>query len=309
MAAFRFVRRDGPRLFLDSRDLINLLEKSHPVSPAVLTKELEKRNGRIVLTYTNVAELVPQTESKVPDTRRVQHLMRQLEKIPHVYFRVSDLPRRELRAAIEAFETGRPIASVHPYVEHFWETFWPLPLPQASAVERPERLALLCRLSLADHVEGLLSNRECLRFDSSDGDALTESVEDDRDRLKTMRGSKKSFMAGIKQQFVKHGWSDPVGGVDEFCAFVHDTPAAAPAWRLAHDVYEEYRCNLTTKPVKNDIADFTHLHALPYATHVTLDNAWRKRCELARDRRAKQGVHFAGYNHLYQDLDAILRAF
>jgi hypothetical protein len=308
MAPVKFARRDGPRLFLDSRDLINVLERSSPVTPAALAKELERRNGRLVLTYTNVAELVPQTESQAPNRHRVRKLMRELQKIPHIYFRISDLPRRELSAAIEAFETGRAVAPIDPYVEHFWETFWPVALPQARAVEARERLALLCRWSLAEQVEGLLMNRECLRFDDSNRDHLAESVDDDRERLKTRRGSKKSFMVGVKRQFVKHGWSAPSGGIDEFCEWVHDTPAAAPAWRLAHDVYEEYRCNLTTKIVKNDIPDFTHVHALPYATHVTLDRAWRKRCELARDRRAKQGIHLAGYDRLYENLAAVLSA-
>lgn len=309
MNRLQFVRRDGPRLFLDSRDLINLVEKSTPVSPRELSIELERRNGRIVLTYTNVSELVPQTDEQAPDRMRVRNIMRELERIPHIYFRMSSLTRLEFRAAIEAFGTGQPIRSVDPYVTYFWETFWPLPLPQARAVERIEKLNLLCTWSLAQQIEGLLMNRECLRFDGSDREKLAESVADDRDRLGTSRGSKKSFIAGVKRQFVNNGWPAPSDDIDGFCAFVHDTPAACPSWRLGHDVYEEYRCNLTAKPVKNDIPDFTHIHMLPYVSHATLDRAWRTKCQQARDRRAKEGIHLVGYDRIYSDLGGILNAW
>lgn len=220
-----------------------------------------------------------------------------------------DLPRRELLAAVKAFESGRPVESVDPCVTYFWETFWALPLPAARAIELPGKLDLLCKWSLAQQIEGLLINRECLRFDDADREQLAESVADDRNRLKTSRGSKKSFLVGVKQQFVDYEWPAPSGGIDEFCAFVHDTPAACPSWRLAYDVYEEYRCNLTTKPVKNDIPDFTHLHMLPYVTHATLDRAWRTRCAQARDRRAKEGVHPVGYDRIYDDVGSILSAW
>src|SRR5690349_987778 len=103
MERINFVRRDGPRVFLDSRDLIDVVERHTPVGPAELARELSRRNGRIVLAFTNIAELIPQTETQEPDRGRVRAICDAVESIPHAYFRIADVPRLELRAAVEAF--------------------------------------------------------------------------------------------------------------------------------------------------------------------------------------------------------------
>lgn len=305
----RFVRRDGPRIFLDSRDLIQLLERSEPVSATELERELRPRHGRIVLTYTNVAELVAQTPDQRPDHARVRDLMRRLAALPHTFLRFADLPSLEFRAAIEGFEAGRPPRVVDPYVIYWWETFWSLPLPLVRTIENPARLGLLCNWSLAQQVEGLvLLDPDCLRVDESDLVELHENIADDRNRLKAARGRADSFAAGIIDQFIRHEWPEPTGGIDQFCAYVASTPTACAGWRLGHDVYEEFRGNLTAKPRKGDIADFAHVHLIPYVTHATLDRAWRNRCEQACQRRAREGSHLIGAEKIYPSLAEILRA-
>ena len=309
MDRIKFERRDGPRVFLDTRDLINVIERQTPLGAEELANELSRHNGRIVLAFTNVAELVPQTETQEPDRGRVKAICDAIESIPHAYFRIADVPHLELRAAVEAFEANRPIKPADPYVTYFWETFWPLALPLARKVERtPDRLNLLCRWSLFQQVNGLLLNRESLRFDSASGASLSEAVEDDRKRLKTARGWKKSFAAGVKSQFIRFRWSAPSGGIDEFCDFVWSERTACPGWRLAHDVYEEFRANLTARAKKNDIPDFTHLHVLPYVTHATLDRAWRTRCEQAARRASQTSAPADAYTRIFPNLDAILAA-
>jgi hypothetical protein len=305
----KFVRRDGPRIFLDSRDLIQLLERSEPVSAGELERELRPRHGRIVLTYTNVAELVAQTREQRPDTARVRDVMRRLAALPHAFLRFADLPRLEFRAAIEGFEAGRSPRLIDPYVTYWWETFWSLPLPLVRAIEDPARLDVLCNWSLAQQIGCLaLLNPDCLRVDESDLVELHESVADDRNRLKASRGRADSFAAGIIDQFIRYKWPEPSGGLDQFCAYVAADPTACTGWRLGHDVYEEFRGNLTAKPRKGDIADFAHIHLVPYVTHATLDRAWRTRCEQAGQRRAREGVHLIGHDKVYASLAEILRA-
>ncbi len=307
MTETRFLRRDGPRLFLDSRDLIGVIDKSEPISTRELAQELDRRHGRLVLTYTNVAELIPQTATQAPDVVRVREIMRRLQTVPHVFIRLGDLSRRELRFAVEAFDGGSPLRPVDPYVDHFWETFSSLPLPLARAIEPKEKIDLLCAWSLQEQVDFLLSRPEHLRFNEADGRQLAEGVEEDRARLRTRRGLRPSFSAGIKRQFIRYGWNAPARGIDQFCQFVYETPTACVSWRLAFDCYEEYRCNLTGNPTKNDIADYLHLHVLPYVTHGTLDRAWRARCQQARDRRARQGEQLLGGDRVYENLTSILK--
>src|SRR5438552_1612670 len=96
----RFVHRDGARLFLDSRDLISLIETHEPLSTAQFAGELRRRHARIVLVHSNVSELVPQNDNTPADPHRVDRLMNELETIPHTYLRAPDLGRAEFMAAL-----------------------------------------------------------------------------------------------------------------------------------------------------------------------------------------------------------------
>lgn len=113
----------------------------------------------------------------------------------------------------------------------------------------------------------------------------------------------------MKNQFVRCGWKEPQGGIEAFSEFVRNRDDTCPGWRISHDVYEEFRCNLTAAPKKGDIPDFSHITILPYVTYATLDRAWRTRCEQTRDRLRKSGLEFAAYDRVAADLDAILRAW
>lgn len=308
MRPLTFIRRDGPRIFLDTRDLIGTIEKDDPLQVVDLAAQLSRVNGRVVLVYTNVAELVPQTEDKKASRSHVRWLIRELQRLPLSYIRSHEISRQEFRVAVEAFESGRPVREVNPYVNHWWQTFWQIPGEYMSIVA-PEKNALLNRMSLTEMIDYLVENSpEALRFGVADREALAESVEDDRRRLGTSRGSKKSFHAGVKNMFVRFGWPEPKGGIDAFCEFVRRDSRICPGWRISHDVYEEYRCNLTGAVTKNDIPDFSHVAVLPYVTHATLDRAWRTKCSQAKERAQRGGLWTDAYDRLYANLAEVLKA-
>jgi hypothetical protein len=301
-----FIRRDGPRIFLDTRDLIGVLEKGAPVSVAELTRLLSKVSGRLVLVYTNVAELVPQTENKKADRSHVRFLMRELERLPLSYIRSQEISRHEFRAAIDGFEDSTSVRQVNPYVNQWWQVMWQIP-PENMRFIAPDKDAALKRMSLTEMIDHLVSeNPEALRFGENDRESLAESVEDDRQRLGTSRGSSASFRAGVKSLFIRFGWPEPKGGIDAFSEFVRADTRICPGWRISHDVYEEYRCNLTGRVTKSDIPDFSHVTVLPYVTHATLDRAWRTRCAQARGRAQKAGLWTAPYDRIFADLSAVL---
>jgi len=302
----RFLRRDGDRLFLDSRDLIQLIEAADPLSIDHFAKLLSSRNARVVLAFTNVAELVPQTPAKPPDRRRVRNLMDQLERLPHAYLRTPELGRAEFERALHAFERSIPIAQFDPYVEHWWETFWEVPPSIVCHIEPRAQIEYRNRLSLADQVELLLHNRQCLAVGERHEAELQNVVSEDRARLKTLRGSRKTFIAAVTTELLRYGRPEPSGGVERFADFIRSRTDVCPGWRISHDVYEEYRCNLTAVPQTNDIPDLSHVQILPYVSHATLDRAWRTRCRQARDRLAKDGLRFSAYDRVYPDLAAIL---
>jgi hypothetical protein len=160
-----FIRRDGPRIFLDTRDLIGVLEKGAPVSVSELGRLLAKVSGRVVLVYTNVAELVPQTENKKADRARVRSLMRDLERLPLSYIRSQEISRHEFRAAVQAFEGGMSAKEVNPYVNQWWQIMSQIPAEYMRFIA-PEKEAALKRMSLIEMVDHLVAeNPEA--FDSA----------------------------------------------------------------------------------------------------------------------------------------------
>jgi hypothetical protein len=191
-------------------------------------------------------------------------------------------------------------------VNQWWQIFWQTPAEYMSILA-PEKNAVLRAMSLEDLVDVLVeSNPEALRFDVNDQQALAKTVEDDRRRLGTSRGSPASFRAGVKSLFAKYGWREPAGGIEAFAEFVRNDARICPGWRISHDLYEEYRCNLTGAVTKNDIPDFSHVAVLPYVTHATLDRAWRSRCAQAKSRADKVGLWSVPYERVFPDLQAVL---
>lgn len=300
------MRRDGPRIFLDTRDLIGVVEKDTPLSASELAAHLNKTSARVVLVYTNVAEIVPQTETKKPNRSHVRRMMRELERLPLSYIRSTEIARHEFRAAVEAFESGLPVREINPYVNQWWQVLWQTPA-EYMPIHSPEKNAALRTMSLTQLVDFLVENNpDALRFGPTDRQAVAEAVEDDRKRLGTSRGSAKSFRAGVKSIFIRFGWPEPSGGIDAFAEFVRNDARICPGWRISHDVYEEYRCNLTGPVTKNDIPDFSHVCVLPYVTHATLDRAWRTRCAQAKHRADNAGLWSAPYDRIFANLEAVL---
>ena len=305
----RFLRRDGDRIFLDSRDLIRLLDSNEPVPATQFAAELRRRHARIVLVFTNVTELVPQNEQVRADPARVASLMSRLESLPHAFLRTPDLGAEEFRAAILAFQNGSRVSPVDPYVDHWWETMWKIPPKIARYITPSAERELLNSLTLAQQVSTLLPDSISRRFRTNNQDRLRQAMADDRARFGTRRGSREALTAAVARYIEWQGWGEPLGGIDAFVEYLLREPRACPGWRLGFDIYEEYRCNLTAVPSKNDIPDFSHAQLLPYVTHATLDRAWQVRCEQARDRLSKAGIDVSAYRRLFPDLASIIASW
>src|SRR6476619_5814506 len=68
-------------LFLDSRDLIDCIEHHTPCGLPRLYRSLSRRNGVLVLTFTNVVESTPRSS----DQNYASHFLARLEALPHVF--------------------------------------------------------------------------------------------------------------------------------------------------------------------------------------------------------------------------------
>jgi hypothetical protein len=301
----RFLRRDGLRIFLDSRDLIALVEHDRPINTRDFARQLTHRNGRLVLTYTNVTEFLPRQKSGTVDSRRAVELVRKLEQLPLSYIRQPDLMRREFLEAIRAFSERRPVLPLDPYVSQWWETFSRTPSEFVPFL-KPRMAKTLQQFSLSEEVERLLESGKELSVTSQDVAPVGEAMQEDRDVHHSRRGVPETWLAAVEKPFVSYGWPHPPGGITTFADFLRSTPNACPAWRFGVAMYEESRANLTAPVRVGDISDFSHVHFLPYVTHATLDRSWRDRLERANRRLAQTMPHERRYTNVYANTEAIL---
>jgi len=306
MLQVRFLRRDHTSVFLDSRDLIRLVERSQPVSVATFAEMLKKRKGRIVLIYTNVAEVIPQNDVTRADPAYVMSFLDELERMPHIYMRTFDLAHDEFREAVRAFQGNGRVIPIDPFVNHWWETAWITPPWIARRIDRPEVLLFRDRMSLAEQVVGLLDDPKQLRFEKRHETALSKVLAADRIALGTSRGTREVFEMAVARRLDSFGWPEPRGGIRAFAQYIRVTPGACPGWRAGFDVWEEFRCDHGAKSKVNDIRDMTHVEILPYVAHATLDRAWRSRCKQARDRLAHKNLWCEPFDRVCKDLEQII---
>ena len=301
----RFIRRDGPRIFLDSRDLIGVVEHGKPLAVRGFAEKLASQNGRVVLTYTNVVETLPRTRDGRIERARALDLVAKMELLPVAYLRQPDLYRREFRNALEAYETGQRVRPVDPYVDEWWETFSKTPSEFVAHV-KPSIFGAVHGSTLVQQVEYLLASGDDLLLSSEQVGLVANAMQDDRSLHGAKRGVEATWVSAVEKQFLRFGWDTPRDGIMAFAEFLAANVDACPGWRLGVALYEEFRSNLNATIRAGDIPDFSHAHFLPYVTHATLDGAWRDRCERARHRLSKTGSPVAALDRVYPDLAAIL---
>jgi hypothetical protein len=297
----KFRRKDGDRLFLDSRDLIALVEHSKPIAVRQFGKELAERPARLVLTYTNLTEMLPRTKTGTVDRPKALALVRELEQLPLAFLRQPDLARREFVEARQAFAEKRRPRLLNPYVDQWWETFSKIP-SEFVPLLRPKLYSTLRRMTLSEEISALLDAGDDLSQDPRHLSLVADALEEDRALHGAKRSVSATWLAAIKKPFSRFGWPEPEGGYPAFAKFVRETPEACPGWRIGVAVYEESRSNVTAPVKTGDIADFSHVHFLPYVTFATLDRAWRSRCAQAAHRLAREGHPEPALARIYANL-------
>jgi len=304
----KFKRVDGDRLFLDSRDLIALVEHGRPVNAREFAKELTDRPARIVLTYTNVTELLPRNAAGGVERSRALALVEELERLPLAFLRQPDLARREFEEARRAFAERRRPRLLHPYVDQWWETFSRIPSEFVPHL-RPKLYGALRRMTLSEEISALLDSGDDLGEKPDHVAMLAEALDEDRARHGSKRGVAETWLAAIQKSFMRFGWPEPDGGYEAFAQFVKETPEACPGWSIGVAVYEESRSNITSRVKSGDITDFSHVHFLPYVMHATLDRAWRSRCAQAAQRLVREGHPEQALQRIYANLAEVRAAW
>lgn len=108
-------------IYLDTKDLINILERSDPYTIDQLEYHLRQGGHKLVLSVYTVIELSAPLSHPTSKTN-VMRLLNRLEKMPLCFIHASAIPHLELEEALQAFSTGREYRSIFPFVKRFDET-------------------------------------------------------------------------------------------------------------------------------------------------------------------------------------------
>jgi len=253
-------------IYLDTRDLIDLLEKGRPCGPEEFRRQLVDRKHQLVISFSNVRELSQplfDAQSKTIVTR----LLNQIETMPLKYIREAYICPQEVEEAFAAFSEAREYAGVSPFVGRFDEACTPWNKRAATAS--------YLNFSLSECVFMLFSaNANPLTNLPRHGQTLRTLLEADR-RLANPPTLRENFAQVLDRHISQGRLAVPKSRVAALANWIYDDPSRCPSLRLCYEVYHSVRQNLSDVPRDADIPDAAHVGCIPYVDLITLDNRMR----------------------------------
>jgi hypothetical protein len=288
------------RLFLDSKDLINLVRRSKPFTVDVADTWLRERDASIVLCQTTISEFIPVATD---DRLRVRWELQHLERLPTEYIRLGDLAAAELTNAAAAYAAHLPLVAPRPFVSTFWQTFWSYDRSNGEDVAITRQLERRVRFRLDEQVDMLWSEPETLMNTRTRADLMQEIL--DRQRLRTPHERFIDDLVAALSDCEMTGETN----IDRFANWLWARPRAAPAWRLFWQTSEELTLNHEDVAKPGDVRDLTHVSAVPYVDAATLDNRFLSyaRQATAKLRRIDASIDYEG--KLFRSFEAIVKHY
>lgn len=284
-------------LLLDSRDLINLLEHSQPVAFENLSAFLREHGHEIILSFTNVRELVG-TLAVNRDFQRVRPWLQSLEGAPHRYMRDASIPGDEIQCAVDAFNAGEAYRGPDIFVRRWDETLLLLPAQEEPAINQN------VNVQLDEIVYGIYIARPAVfaTFESR-LPALQNQLDEDRRALRARQApTEEHFIRAIRNHAAFNRMILPERRGDEFSRWIYREPSRCPGIQLAHEVYRALMENVGDIPEAGDFSDLAHVYALPYVQSATFDRRMRHYIRLGSERILARGGVIDYSQYVYENL-------
>lgn len=246
-------------IYLDSKDLINILEKSEPLPADKFENFLKDGSHKIVLSFVTIMEIVEPLRNNKAKTN-IMSLLSNIEKLPHTYIH-SDISRLELQEALRAFSTKDNYKSIDPFVNRFDET---CDLNASPATK------CYINYSLPETVWDLYN---CCALGGLNKYAAKLEQDFAADRALSPKPSLKvHFIKTIERNIKFHQMSVPCDiDISTFADWVFSDASKCPSGRLAYELWHKMISNITDVPHDSDLEDFQHVGYLPYVDLMTLD--------------------------------------
>lgn len=245
-------------IYLDSKDLINILENLEPISVVRLEAFLKAGNHKIALSLLTIMEIAEPLVHKKAKTN-VMLLLKHIEKLPHTYIH-SAISRLELQEAFRAFSAGDNYKNIFPFVNRFDET---LDLNASPPTKH------FLNYSLSEAVWDLYSYGPLGGLDKY-ADKLRQTFAADRALLPTP-SLRKNFAKIIDREIRLYRLPLPYENIAAFADWIYSDASRCPSERLRFEMWHKMEGNIGDIPHDSDLEDLLHIGCLPYVDLMTLD--------------------------------------
>jgi hypothetical protein len=246
------------KLYLDTRDLINILQRAIPCTVHCFENILRRGNHNLTISLHTVTELsVPIL--KATSRTNVMSLLNRLETLPITFVR-SDIDYLELETALNSYSSKLEYGTIHAFVNRFDQTVDFHAQPSTANVLNYSMAETVWDLYSHGALEGLESYVTKMR----------QLMQADR-RLKKPPALRANFGKMIERVLVKYklSWSGII--LSDFANWIYENPNRCPAIRLGYEVWHKIVKNKTDALEDSDMEDYQHLICLPYVDFMTLD--------------------------------------
>ena len=272
-------------IYLDSRDLIQLVSRNVPMSHTDFAALLLAEQWQLVYSFANICEV-----AVLDDFLETRRRLQILDSIPHT--NIIALPRmrcREFEAEVEAFESGHEQNHIIPFVTHWYQTY--------AYPGQPNYQDMLVNYTLVDQVLPLVMyNPDVCRNLPRHTSILHHSVDEDRGVTNAVRRNRARFEGGVHLALINCHIQMPSAGLAEFANWVRANPLRCPGWRIFNEAYLEFCSNIQDQVDSGDLPDFSHISCLPYVDAITLDRRMANYARTAALRlsRDNPAITYAG---------------
>jgi hypothetical protein len=280
------------RLYLDSRDLIELVANDRPVTVAAFADLLRQKDWSVVYSYANVCE------TTIPgDLRETARRAALLNSIPHIFIRAMPPIRcMEFRAATRAFGAGLEPVIINPYVEYWFEAFlYP---------EQDAEMSAVRQFAFEQQVLFMVKNSPDVCRNLPEQTAEVQSaVDKDRTVTDPVRRNRERFEGGVAVTLAECGLSVPTAEKRAFARWIRENPARCPGWRLFDEGYLKFASNVSDSVDHGDSNDWSHVTCLPYVDAITLDRRIAGYARAAADNLHRQSASCSYSERIFKDVE------
>lgn len=248
------------RIYIDSKDIIKILEQSEPCCVEQFGNALRVGKHELVFSIATIIEISEPLVHKNASTN-VMRLLNQIDELPHIFIHSSRIEFLELEEALGAFCSGNEYKSISPpFVNRFDVTV---------DFEANPATKLYINYPLAETVWDLYNYGALNGFDKY-ADNLRKTFSADRS-LNPKPSLKDNFANTVKKNLELYRLKIPSEEIKPFADWIYSNPTRCPSERLGYELWHKMICNITDIPEDSDLEDFHNIGCLPYVDLMTVD--------------------------------------